>query len=625
MRVGHFKWICIGLFSILILSLTSCLEVKQSISINKDGSGDARQEFAIQNEMLSMPGAQHKLSELKGDLQGEGWNVEPDKDKDGKHFITATKKFKNISELNDDTMRYVFSSERKGFMKKSYALEIRQLKSSDAPFPYEVILKMPGNIEETSGNKISADSVKWNLQGFRKGTNLSAKSSAFAMPDLASLKESFDRVFNSMFYREAIVFLRDGNIWVMDSDGKNQRQLTKGNVRDFSVSKEGKLVFNKPKTSSYRNIEGTGDNFPSMQETFKVEDLNLYLLDITTGSENKLTTDNRSRRGVISPEGTRIIFEKADWSDPDYGCCGRGTWLLDLRDKTQKEVVHEIPFPSDIISRFSWINSKEWFGDFNYVWSDDETKIAFSRNYGKDWPYAYLLYLDQPSNPIHIGKAAGNFGIGIRASDICAEKLIFDTSEQDYGRDLYLFDTKTAKSRLLQKSASNGKFSPDCKEILFLGLTGSGIGGLWITDIEGSHKRQLYNGSLWSPSWSPAGKKVLFEQSSQTSGIFIINADGSDSKEIADNGGSPRWTLLPRITFMSPGIAKTIIFSVTALVAISMLFAVALIARKAVASKPKLAHRPTGDAAIGGNIFCTQCGSQNPVSASFCKKCGQKL
>lgn len=112
-----------------------------------------------------MPGAQQKLSELKADLQKQGWNVEADKDKDGKHFITATKKFKNVAELSDDTIRYSLSSERKGFMKKSFTLNIQELKSSDAPFPFELSVKMPGNIEETSGNKISSDLVKWNLQG----------------------------------------------------------------------------------------------------------------------------------------------------------------------------------------------------------------------------------------------------------------------------------------------------------------------------------------------------------------------------------------------------------------------------------------------------------------------------
>ena len=190
------------IFSLLFLA--SCLEVKQSININKDGSGDARMEIAVQKEVLSMPGGQQQISGMKAALQKEGWSIEGDKDANGKHFIIAAKKFKDISELSDSETKYVFSSEKKGFMKKSYALEVKQLKSSDMPFPYEISIKMPGSIDETSGNKISSDTAKWNLQGMRRGTNLSVKSSGFAMPDFASLKEAFNKAFNSAFYKEAI-------------------------------------------------------------------------------------------------------------------------------------------------------------------------------------------------------------------------------------------------------------------------------------------------------------------------------------------------------------------------------------------------------------------------------------
>ncbi len=197
----------------LLFLLTSCLEVKQGININKDGSGDARLEIAIQQMW-----APQVVPKLKSDIP-KGWSVIEEKEKDGKHVIVLGRKFKDISELNDDENRYTFSSERKGFLKKSYVIEVKQLKSSDMPFPYEVTIKMPGSIDETDGIKIASGEVKWNLQGLRKGTELSVKSSALAMPDFASLKESFsslkesfNKVFTSVFYREAIVYniLPDG-------------------------------------------------------------------------------------------------------------------------------------------------------------------------------------------------------------------------------------------------------------------------------------------------------------------------------------------------------------------------------------------------------------------------------
>lgn len=600
----------------LPLLLTSCLEVKHGININKDGSGEARLEVAVQKEWASQ-----LIPKLKSDIP-KGWSIVEEKEKEGKHVVIINRKFKKISELNDDEARYSFSSERKGFLKKSYILEVAQLKSSDMPFPYEITIKVPGSIDETDGSKISSGEVKWNLQGLRKGTKLSIKSSAFALPDFASLKESFNKVFNKMFYREAIVFLRDKNIWVMNSDGKNQRQLTKEGVGNWSVSRNGKIVFANPKTSLSRTSDG--------QETFKIEDLNLYFLDINIGKAEKLTTDNRSRRGVISYDGTKIIYEKADWTDPDYGCCGKGVWLLDLTDKTQKEIIGEIPIPFVIRSRVPWLTGKEWYSDYNFIWSKDGTKIAFTRSYGKEWPYiSYLLYLNKPENLIYIGQSLKDFGLGVNVNDInvLTEKILFDTSspEKDIAEaDLYTYDIKTRESFLLQKAASNGKFSPDGRKISFVGPD-----GLWVRDSDGKNKKRMYKDRPWDLSWSPDSRIIVFsmerlnlETAKVETEILLIDTDSTKTKKLADNAGIPKWTSIPKITFVSHGIAKIIILIVVVLAGVLFLFGMALITRKAVKA---VIHKIPKKSVTPRSIFCPQCGKENSPSASFCTNCGQKL
>lgn len=289
------KRISIIIFCFLVLiTLSSCLEVKQQININKDGSGDARLEVAVQDVW-----APQVVPKLKSDMP-KGWNVIEEKAKEGKQVIVLERKFKDISELNDDETSYAFSSERKGFMKKSYAIEVKYLKSSDMPFPYEVAIKTPGSIEETNGQKISSGEVKWGLQGLRRGTELTVKSSGIAMPDFASLKESFNKTFNSLFYREAIVFLRDGNLWVMDSDGKNQKQLTKEWVGSWSISRDGKIVFDRFNSFEYEEVK-------------RLNDPNLYYISsVKKGKIEKLTTDNISSNPAISPDGNKVAFVKVD-------------------------------------------------------------------------------------------------------------------------------------------------------------------------------------------------------------------------------------------------------------------------------------------------------------------------
>ncbi len=175
------------IFSILIcFILTSCFEVKQKINISKDGSGNTRLEIAVQKEMLFNPRA---ITEFKNNLKKEGWNILREVEKEGKLLITAGRKFKNISELNDDKTRYTFSSERKGFMRNSYILEIEHIEDYEIPFPfqYEISTKVPGSVDETNGKKISSNVVKWNLEGLQEGIVLYVRSSAFTIPVLAWL------------------------------------------------------------------------------------------------------------------------------------------------------------------------------------------------------------------------------------------------------------------------------------------------------------------------------------------------------------------------------------------------------------------------------------------------------
>lgn len=271
----------------IAVGLTSCIEIKQGININKDGSGDARLEVAVMEMWASQA-----IQELKSDLKG--WDVVEEKAKEGKQIVVFGRKFKDISELNDKETKYTFSSERKGFLKKLYSLEVKQLKSSDMPFPYEVTINMPGGIDETDGTKVSSGKVKWNLQGYKRGTKLTVKSSAFAMPDFASLKEAFNKAFNKMFYREAIVFFRDDNIWVMDSDGKNQRQLTEEAV-------------------SYVSISGDGMNIVYAIWNDNNKKGNCYYLRLSNFKTTKLTDDaDNCLSAEVSPDGEKVALVKID-------------------------------------------------------------------------------------------------------------------------------------------------------------------------------------------------------------------------------------------------------------------------------------------------------------------------
>lgn len=169
----------------VLLFLPSCIEVKQRIDIGRNGSGEAILEIGVQREWAPMV-----IPKLKADAP-RGWIISNEKETEGKHVIVFTRKFRDISEVNDDEAKYFFWSKKAGFMQRRYTVEVTQLKSSDLPFPFELSIKVPGTIDETNGMKISSSEARWNLQGLRRGRKLSIAASAFAMPDYGSWRTCY--------------------------------------------------------------------------------------------------------------------------------------------------------------------------------------------------------------------------------------------------------------------------------------------------------------------------------------------------------------------------------------------------------------------------------------------------
>ena len=74
---------------------------------------------------------------------------------------------------------------------------------------------------------------------------------------------------------------------------------------------------------------------------------------------------------------------------------------------------------------------------------------------------------------------------------------------------------------------------------------------LFVRDLDGQNKKQLtrLGGQNSLAAWSPDGKKIAFQHSQRgapVGSLYIMNADGSDPKEIIRGegpieGGRPAW------------------------------------------------------------------------------------
>ena len=132
-------------------------------------------------------------------------------------------------------------------------------------------------------------------------------------------------------------------------------------------------------------------------------------------------------------------------------------------------------------------------------------------------------------------------------------KIAF-TRQSDGNPEIYLVNPdSTNLVRLTYNTVVDDAptWSPDGTRIAFVSQWEDGTFGIFIMNADGSNQRDVtplslsksYNpGWWWSPlrlSWSPDGKKIAFDDSGQ---IFVVNVDGSGRQNLTpspDGGITP--------------------------------------------------------------------------------------
>jgi len=88
--------------------------------------------------------------------------------------------------------------------------------------------------------------------------------------------------------------------------------------------------------------------------------------------------------------------------------------------------------------------------------------------------------------------------------------------------------------------------SPDGRQIVFLSDNGAHA-NLWIAAVDGAAPRQLTferdrSVTMGLPLWSPAGDRIAFVCSHQTTGIRVINPNGRGLRQLVPEGFGPSWS-----------------------------------------------------------------------------------
>jgi Tol biopolymer transport system component len=90
-------------------------------------------------------------------------------------------------------------------------------------------------------------------------------------------------------------------------------------------------------------------------------------------------------------------------------------------------------------------------------------------------------------------------------------------------------------------------WAPDGRRIAYRRLLPEDDGEIWIVDADGSHRHDLVNDpnfSDWGPAWSPDGKTIAYDSNREVGlALWLMNADGSGQRIIGRGHGEyPAWS-----------------------------------------------------------------------------------
>ncbi|MGQ9677260.1 MAG: alpha/beta fold hydrolase [Chloroflexota bacterium] len=128
-----------------------------------------------------------------------------------------------------------------------------------------------------------------------------------------------------------IVFVRQGNLWIMRADGGDVRQLTRsGDCHSPVCSPDGRTLF-----------YCRGGRAPALtdDDTPDAEDARIWRYDLKAGAAEFLTRGNNP---AVSPDGSQLAFDRFVRPPPEGNQCRRQVYVRRLDSGAERAVIRDL-------------------------------------------------------------------------------------------------------------------------------------------------------------------------------------------------------------------------------------------------------------------------------------------
>jgi len=335
-------------------------------------------------------------------------------------------------------------------------------------------------------------------------------------------------------------------IYVMDSDGSDQKRLSKDGVWGFwpRWSPDGlKIAFlsirdgerdlyvvnsdgsHETRLTNDPSDESSPNWSPNSKQITFARDGEIYVINVDSKSEVNLTNSQYDDSSPAwSPDGTKILFVSS------RGQSDSNVYLMNNDGSNQTGLSGD---------------TQDTPRGIQLAWSPHGDKIFFVA-VGKGSLDIFMMDADG-SDPINLSNSLNSDTFpAIQPIRHFANNgsIVFTRTREQGNTQLYTMTVEglnvTRISSSLENSDSYPSWSPDGTKILFQSIRGADS-DIYVMDHNGNNETKLLQSALFDtyPSWSSDASKIVYVASSGTTdgNLYTIRVDGSDQELVTDMAG----------------------------------------------------------------------------------------